>query len=62
MQVQRRTGVYLRVLYDTLFGFLPGAKQLLEAAGGVKGTLGNCETLMSEVLGVFYGCGSPTSC
>ena len=55
MQVQRRTGVYPRVLYDTLFGFLPLAKQLLEAAGGVGGTLGNCETLMSEVRTVCGG-------
>ncbi|CAM9142791.1 unnamed protein product [Ascophyllum nodosum] len=47
-EVQGRTGVYPRVLYDTLLGYLPGWKQLAEAAGGVKGTMGNCEALMSE--------------
>ena len=45
--------MYPRVLYDTLFGFVPGVKQLLEAAGGATGTTGNCEALMSAVsLGV----------
>lgn len=49
MQVQGRAGVYPRVLYDTLFGFVPGWRQLAEALGGVKGTMGNCEALMSKV-------------
>lgn len=48
-QVQRRTGSYPMMLYDTIFGCLPGWKQLAEAAGGVKGTRGNCEALMSDV-------------
>lgn len=41
--------MYPRVLYDTLFGFVPGLRQLAEALGGVKGTMGNCEALMSKV-------------
>lgn len=49
MQVQRLTAVYPRILYDTLFGFVPGVKQVLEAAGGAAGTTGNCEALMSAV-------------
>lgn len=49
LQVQGLTGVYPRFLYDTLFGFVPGVKQFLEAAGGSTGTTGNCEALMSAV-------------
>lgn len=48
-QVQGCTGVYPRVLYDTLFGYIPGWRQVAEAAGGAKGTSGNCTALMSEV-------------
>eukprot|EP00752_Nemacystus_decipiens_P005809 g5255.t1 len=46
-EVQGLTGEYPRFLYDTLFGFVPGVRQLLEAVGGATGTTGNCEALMS---------------
>lgn len=50
VQVQARTGVYPRVMYDTLFSYIAGWRQVAELAGGVKGILGNGNALMSEVI------------